>query len=564
MRSLLRLALLERTLQACCAAPSSYYVDCGGGNDANPGTVSAPFKTPNHARDVVRSSQPLQATVTVYISGDCFSEDRAVPVLSLGPGDSGASAAAQVVYEALPSGARFLGGVSVSPDVWQPAPDIGDGVLQTALTAPALGLNASDIGQLAAGGLGQCSLDVMEIFCGGSPMTLARYPNPDPDGKWRQWLNIANVTGPLSFIVDDLRPLRWNPISAGGSEPEPWLGGYWAFDWAFSLVRVTNVSALPGGKSVEITLDASTPVLYQLTQGARFFGLNLLSELDIPTEYYLNRSNALAFFYPPGPLAAVETFMSLVPTLVSIDASNPATEGQTAAVGARTTGPHDHSGAGTLPRYMAHVHPPSSAAGFVRRAGLAFPDEAAAGRGSGESAAKTSSLVAGSQLAAGAPAPAVSFVTLRGISVQFARQTAVVVNGGVSVVLDRLNISNHGRSALILEGSNSTVSNSFAAGLGCSAMDISGGDETTLARGNNLVVNNTIERYAQIIRTYTPAIGWSGVGNTYSGNTIGNAPQCGELMCYCGWGGGSVSWNRIVPSECRRAVRVVQQKAPLT
>jgi hypothetical protein len=539
MRSLLRFALLECTLQACSAAPSSYYVDCAEGNDAHPGTASAPFKTPNHARDVVRAAQPLQATVTVYISGDCFSEDRTSPVLSLGPGDSGASAAAQVVYEALPSGARFLGGVSVPAVVWQPAPDVGEGVLQAALTIPALGLNASDIGQLAAGGLGQCSLDVMEIFCDGSPMTLARYPNPDPDGKWRQWLNIANVTGSLSFIVDDLRPLRWNPISAGGSEPEPWLGGYWAFDWAFSLVRVTNVSALPGGKSVEITLDASTPVLYQLTKGARFFGLNLLSELDIPTEYYLNRSNALAFFYPPSPLAAVETFLSLVPTLISIDPSNSALGGQTAAQGAGAHGQVDHSAAGKLPRYMAHVHPPSAPLGFVRGRGTA--SRYGADGDDDVFSAKIASMVTRPQPAAGAPASAVSFVTLRGISVQFARQTAVVVNGGVSVLLDRLNISNHGRSALTLEGSNSAVSNSFAAGLGCSAMDISGGDEATLARGNNLAVNNTIERYARIIRTYTPAIGWSGVGNTYSGNTIGNAPHCGTSMCRLGWGGGSAS-----------------------
>jgi hypothetical protein len=494
----------------------------------------------------------------VYISGDCFSEDRASPVLSLGPGDSGISADAQVVFEALPLGARFLGGVSVPADVWQPAPGIGDGVLQTALTTPALGLNASDIGQLAAGGLGQCSLDIMELFCDGSPMTLARYPNPDPDGKWRQWLNIANVTGPLSFIVDDLRPLRWNPISAGGSEPEPWLGGYWAFDWAFSLVRVANVSALAGGKAVEITLDASTPVLYSLTKGARFFGLNLLSELDIPTEYYINRSNAVAFFYPRGPLAAVETFLSLVPTLVSIDASNPTKERETAVRGASGGGSVDHSRASRLPRYMAHVHPPSSSLASSRGWGTASPYESAAERGADISAAKTSSLMKGPQPAAGAPAPTVSFVTLRGINVQFARQTAVVVNNGVSVVLDRLNISNHGRSALTLAGSNSTVSNSFAAGLGCSAMDISGGDEATLARGNNLAVNNTIERYARIIRTYTPAIGWSGVGNTYSGNTIGNAPHCGGFMCCCGRGGGSALWFWIVLGECRRSVRVPQ------
>jgi hypothetical protein len=102
----------------------------------------------------------------------------------------------------------------------------------------------------------------------------------------------------------------------------------------------------------------------------------------------------------------------------------------------------------------------------------------------------------------------------------------------VSVVLDRLNISNHCRSALTLEGSNSNGANSFAAGLGCSAMDISGGDEATLARGNNLVVNNTIERCARTIRTYTPAIGWSGVGNTNSGDTIGNSPPYGEFICH--------------------------------
>jgi hypothetical protein len=103
-------------------APPTIYVDCShGSNTSGDGSSSSPLSSPNAARDLIRSLQPLTSDVTVSITGTCFpcnpdgSHNFSLPLLSLSPSDS-APQGVSITYAA--SSAVFMGGVPI--DAWQP------------------------------------------------------------------------------------------------------------------------------------------------------------------------------------------------------------------------------------------------------------------------------------------------------------------------------------------------------------------------------------------------------------------------------------------------------------
>lgn len=78
------MAVFIQTVSA--ATQASYYVSPTG-NDDNPGTISAPFKTITKARDVVRSiNQNMSGDIYVYIRGGIYNVTKTI---NFGPQDSG-------------------------------------------------------------------------------------------------------------------------------------------------------------------------------------------------------------------------------------------------------------------------------------------------------------------------------------------------------------------------------------------------------------------------------------------------------------------------------------------
>lgn len=103
-------------------SPPTIYVDCSRGSDIfGDGSASSPLSSPNAARDLIRSLQPLTSDVTVSITGTCFpcnpdgSHNFSLPLLSLSSSDS-APQGVSIAYAA--SSAVFMGGIPL--DAWQP------------------------------------------------------------------------------------------------------------------------------------------------------------------------------------------------------------------------------------------------------------------------------------------------------------------------------------------------------------------------------------------------------------------------------------------------------------
>ncbi len=292
----------------------------GVSSEPNENRTDGPLATLEGARDRLRQlrrdGEVGNCPVTIWIQGGTYELSRP---LALTKEDSGSSAA-PVVYRAVPGEeVRLLGGRVLNG--WQTVTDAG--VLRR-LDAAARGqvqeaqLPADVVNQLTPiqpGSTWATSEPGVELFFQDRPMTLSRWPN---DG----FIKILDVHGPTPVDVrgtkgckegileyDSDRPRRWQ------DEPEVMVHGYWFWDWADQRLRVESIDV--DAKRIRL---ASTPQhAYGFRRGQWFYAYNLLSEIDQPGEWYLDREQGKLYFWPTGPLEAGRPTISLLPALVELD-----------------------------------------------------------------------------------------------------------------------------------------------------------------------------------------------------------------------------------------------------
>lgn len=266
------------------SAETVLHVSPAGRDDAV-GSPAAPLASLAGARDRIRALPQPREAVTVLFAPGVY--EVASPV-AFGPRDSG-TAEAPIVYRAVPgsevrlsAGRPIMGWQPVAdPAILQRLAEDARGHVQVA-NLPAQGI--TDYGQLGVRGFSLGSpLAEAELFCDDEPMTLARWPNDGFRGVRRR-LSDARVE------VDTDRLARWV------GESDPWVFAYWHHDWAESYEPIAKIDA------TQSVLERSPQVkaVYGVTAGrARWYALNLLSELDTPGEYYLDRTAGRLYFWPP-------------------------------------------------------------------------------------------------------------------------------------------------------------------------------------------------------------------------------------------------------------------------
>lgn len=154
-------------------------------------------------------------------------------------------------------------------------------------------LGITDFGSPAGGGL--------ELFFNSRVMTLARYPNEG-------FIHIADVIGNGKFKYEGTRSDRW------ADEKDGWLEGYWYWDWSDQRHKIKSLD--PRNHIIEIEPPYHH---YGYRKGQWFYGYNLLCELDVAEEWYLDRDTGILYFYPPSPLKQGKAFVSLIPNLIVMD-----------------------------------------------------------------------------------------------------------------------------------------------------------------------------------------------------------------------------------------------------
>jgi parallel beta-helix repeat protein len=417
------------------APPAEFYVSTSG-SDLNPGTLEKPFGSLEAARDAIRELNRKGALpaggVTVLVRGGTYCLSKTFELTEM---DSG-SDKSPVVYRPYRSEAvRLSGGQPVTG--FAPVQDrsvlarLDPAARGKVLQANLKELGIFDFGEFKRRGFGAWGVPAaLEFFFNEKRMPLARWPN---DG-WAKIRATPDARFGDHFSYEGDRPRRWLKAD------DLWLHGYWNWDWADQYVRVARIDSA----SREIVTHGPD-VAFGYKDGARFYALNVLEELDEPGEWYLDRDSGVLYFWPPAPVKTGRAVVSLLPTVLSLRN--------------------------------------------------------------------------------------VSNLTIRGMSIECCRASAVIVNGGSNVRLAGCTVRNSGNAGVVIEGgTRNGVQGCDISQCGEGGILLSGGDRKTLTPAGNYAVNNRIHDFGQWSRTYTPGIDISGVGNRIANNLIYQAPHTAILL----------------------------------
>ncbi len=284
-------------VQAEDGANISFFI-APNGNDSNTGTIDSPFATLEKARDAIRElknkSGLPEKGVTVYLrAGEYVRNETFV----LEEKDSG-TANAPITYRAYMdekvsiNGAKRIDSLGFKPVVEQSIieklPVAAKGkVMQIDLKAQGI----TDFGEIKTFGHTLFNNPQGELIFNDNIMTLARWPNKESvlTGEPVDQGSKETQKG-FVFHYEEDRAKRWTQAK------DAWMYGYWWWDWSDQAVPIESIDTRA------MTIKSKIPHRYGVRSKQRYYVFNLLEEIDMPGEYYLNRETGILYFYPPGNL----------------------------------------------------------------------------------------------------------------------------------------------------------------------------------------------------------------------------------------------------------------------
>ncbi len=133
-----------------------------------------------------------------------------------------------------------------------------------------------------------------ELSVDGKYQTLARWPNEG----WDTAKSVGTMATSLTGQNSGGRVSRWKTATNAS------LCGYFGVEYAYSDIAITGVS----GQEIQV---ASKPY-YGMSLGNRYWVKNLLEELDIPGEWYIDAKAKKLYFYPPYDIADATIELSVM------------------------------------------------------------------------------------------------------------------------------------------------------------------------------------------------------------------------------------------------------------
>ncbi len=302
-----------------------FYVSKSG-NDNNPGTKEKPVATLTAARNLIRAYKAQhrfpKGGITVWVSeGNYIQEESFV----LSKEDSG-ELNVPIVWRAVEGDEVYISGGTViasksfnkhiSENIKERlSKNVVDNVLQVNLKA----LGIKDFGKHTQYGHAlPVTKAPLELFVNNEPMVLARYPNKgfvqigktiDSGSKPR--IRDYSERGAI-FEYTDARHKNWVLNS------DIWFQGTFWNGYADDKIHVEKIDTIAG------RIKLATPHMYGVRGGRKYthyVALNILEELDMPGEWYLDRSTGMLYVWPKTNLkeAAVSV---LEDPIVSLDHVN--------------------------------------------------------------------------------------------------------------------------------------------------------------------------------------------------------------------------------------------------
>ena len=297
------------------------------GSDSNNGSINSPFATIVKARDTIKQMK-LKGTIgkdgaVVYVRGGKY---QILKQIDFTKEDSGTKDA-PITYRAYPGEqVDFVGGIDIAFDQFKPVTDtnILSKLVDETAKSKLVSINLKDLGleEIPLPELiGQYSYTygmaelydhpkptyaAAELMVNGQIQTLARYPN---DGFMeisdivhegaipRNWADDKKESAdyvkpedrfndPFTIVIDDDRLQHWEGVE------DMIIYGRFYVAWADQSVYVANVDP------VKKTITSTHPSCYGITIGQPVYVFNLIEEIDMPGEYYIDKNSGELYYYP--------------------------------------------------------------------------------------------------------------------------------------------------------------------------------------------------------------------------------------------------------------------------
>ncbi len=275
------------------------------GSDENDGSIASPFATIEKALETVKNivSEGLTKPVTVYFRGGNYRVNN----ISFTDDMSGTKEFPVTFKAYQDEEVVFNGGMTFKSSDYKKVTDeailsrllddVKDKVLY--LDLKEYGLTIDDIGELYQFGTYTPYAEYglkrganAELFWNDSRLTLARYPNEgylDIDGIVDEGVPGELIAGTTLVDVDSVKRMKnWKEIDKAE------VFGYWRFKWA----EITSPIDYFNAETRELRCKYYSDNGYN-KDIAKYYFYNVLEELDIPGEYYIDRDNMILYVYPP-------------------------------------------------------------------------------------------------------------------------------------------------------------------------------------------------------------------------------------------------------------------------
>lgn len=479
----------------CGALNATDYYVSPGGDDANPGTLEAPFKTIDAARDAVRRLE-CRHDVTVHLAAGRYQRKTPFELVEIDSGPMGQS----IRYRGEEKGRVIMdGGRLITPDLCRPVTDpailarLQKGAIARIRQIDLKALGITEYGRLGPRGFARnIEPAPLELFINGEPQAIARYPNAgEPHISMGKVIDRGSTPRTKDFSARGGIFEYQNPRVAKWAKASEWyISGFFCHGYAEDTIPVAKLDTKAG------TLHTAYPHLYGFGgrhKGMyRWYALNLLEEIDVPGEFCVDRKTGILYFYAPDDLETAQIQVSVMadPMVVMENASNVHFENITfenaRGSGAYIEGGHNNRFAGCTFRNLGLV------AVQIGQGASTFPEGKHDGHGTAFN---------------GRPTVPVSR-KLGSISTHIYLNSAWNRRGGTQHGIVSCDIYNTGTGGIILGG----------------------GDRRTLTPAGNYVTNCDIRRVNRWDRTYKTPVNVDGVGNRITHNHLHDCPGQAILL----------------------------------
>ncbi len=283
------------------------YVSLTGNDATADGTEANPYKTIAAAKKAANRIKRGNTPVDVIFSGGKY---PVTETISFGPNDSG-SETAPIRYMAK-EGEKvvFSGATQLDTKKFKPVSEeikprlyehVREKLVQIDLEEQGIPKNLADFTRPGENGQIGSELKPLMITLNGSEQSLARWPNSgyntilscDPGDTVR---NNGNKENGGAIYYSEINPTRWKDAE------RLYIEGFFGNDWFAEWTRVDNVDTYNNAINMRYYTQ------YGFTTGRRWAAINLLEEIDVPGEWYIDPDKMLLYYYPPRELTENDVF----------------------------------------------------------------------------------------------------------------------------------------------------------------------------------------------------------------------------------------------------------------